>query len=125
VKRVGLSFKFMLYWTAMTWILVPLLTNMYGVIGFPITLVFLSLTFIVIVHIAHTIIPFHFIHSIYPAILSALIMSIIVLGIQQLGVSIPVFIAASLLGAASYIGILYFVFKRDVIKDIRSILKYE
>lgn len=125
IKKVGLSFRFMLYWTAMTWLLVPILTNMYGVIGLPITLVVLSLTFIVIVPIAHKIIPIHFIESIYPAILSAGIMGIIILGIEQFGISIPVFAAAVLLGGASYIGILYFLFKRDVITDIRSILKYE
>lgn len=125
VKRVGLSFKFMLYWTAMTWILVPILTNLYGPIGFPLTLVVLSLTFIVIVQIAKQIIPFNFLRSISPTILSALIMSIIVSGVKQFGVSVPVFISVGLLGGASYIGILYFLFKKDIIKDIRSILKYE
>lgn len=125
VKRVGLSFRFMLYWTAMTWLLVPILTNMYGNIGYPITLVILSLTFIVIVNIAKTIIPFTFLESISPAVLSAFIMGIIVLGITRLGVTVPVFLASSILGATSYIAFLYFIFKRDVIRDIRSILKYE
>lgn len=125
VKKVGLSFKFMIYWTVMTWVLAPILTRMYGYLGFPLTLVFLSLTFIAIVYIAKRIIPFSFIGSILPALISAALMGILVFFISKLGVTIAVFAASALLGAASYIAILYFVFKRDVFTDIRSILKYE
>ncbi len=125
LKKIGLSLKFMIYWTVISWIFVPILTRMYGMIGFPITLFIIGLTFIVIVKIAKNIIPFNFITSIYQAIISAIVMGIVVFQIQRFGVSIPVFLASSLLGASTYIGILYFVFKRDIITDIKGLMKYD
>lgn len=125
LKKIGISLRFMIYWTALSWILVPFLTNMYGMIGFPITLVIIGLTFIVIVPIAKRIIPFNFIASVYQTIIAALIMGGVVFVIQQFGVSIPVFVACALLGGATYVGILYFLFKKDIITDMRNLITYE
>ncbi len=125
LKKVGLSLKFMIYWTVMTWLLVPILSKSYGMYGLPVTLVFLSLTCIVVIIISKRIIPFNFFPSIYSSIIAAIGMSVVVFGIQTFGVSIPVFIASALIGTATYGGILFGIFKRNIIQDIRSIFKYE
>lgn len=125
LKKVGLSLKFMIYWTVMTWLLVPVLSKQYGMYGFPLTLVFLSLTCIVVVIIAKRIIPINFFRSIYSSIIAAAGMGLVVFGIQRFGVSVPVFAACALIGAAIYGGILYVVFKKNIIQDIRSIFKYD
>ncbi len=124
LKKISISFKFMIYWTAISWILVPVLTNYFGMLGFPLTLVFIGFTFIIIVPIAKRLIPFNFIGSIYQTITAALVMGVVVYQIQRFGINIPVFSASAFLGAATYIGVLYFVFKKDIITDIRSMLRH-
>lgn len=123
--KVRLSFKFMLYWTVMTWVSVPFLTKFLGIYGFPITLVFLSLTAVVIIHMARRMVPFHFLLSILPAVVAALIMSSVVFLITQLGVSYLVFFSASIIGAVVYFSILKFVFHINIASEIRSLFSHE
>ncbi len=123
--RVRLSFKFMLYWTVMTWILVPILTTLFGVYGFPITLVFLSMTAVVIIHMARRMVPFHFLLSILPAVIASLIMAAVVFLIVQLGVSYLVFFSASVVGAVIYFSVLHMIFHINILSEIRSLFSHE
>ena len=125
VGKVRLSFKFMLYWTVMTWVLVPLLTQFLGIYGFPVTLVFLSLTAVVIILLARRMVPFHFLLSVLPAVVASLIMSSVVLLISQLGTSYQIFLIASVVGVVIYLSVLHVVFRINIISEIRSLFSHE
>lgn len=71
--KVKISFYFMVFWTISTWILTPILIKIYGAIGFPITLLILSSSFIIVIYQTKKIIKFSFFKNIYPFLVSALI----------------------------------------------------
>ncbi|CAN5210394.1 MOP flippase family protein [soil metagenome] len=123
--KVKISFKFMIYWTTMTWILVPILSMKFGMLGFPITLVFLSLTFIAVIYVARRYVTFHIIESIWAPFTASIIMGVVVLSIKNLIPSYPGLLAACVGGALTYLTLLYLVFKINVVSEIKSIFKYE
>lgn len=125
VGRVKTTFKFMLYWTVMSWISIPLFTHFFGLYGYPISLVILSLTFVVIVPIARRIVDFKFIPQIVPPIIASLIMGVAVYFTTFLGVSwISVGISVAV-GVLTYITALYLLFRVNVMQEVKSFLKYE
>jgi len=82
--KVKVSLFFMIGWTVATWILTPFLTHYYGSFGFPITLVILSSSFILVIAKTKKIIPFLFLKNVFPFFLAAIIMTGIVYITQTL-----------------------------------------
>ncbi len=123
--KVKLSFKFMLYWTVMSWILIPVLSTRFGMLGFPITLVFLSLTFIAVMYVAQKYITFHFWKNIAAPFVASMVMGVVVVIVKQVFPSYMGLILPIITGATTYISVLYLIFKIDIIYELRSIVKYE
>lgn len=123
--QVKISFRFMIYWTAMTWLLVPLLSSVFGMLGFPITLVLLSLTFIVVMIIARRFVSFDFRESTTAPLLASAAMGVIVFTVKSLYPSYMGLLFSVIAGLLSYLLILYGIFKVNVIKELRSIVRYE
>jgi len=123
--KVKTTFKFMVYWTIMSWILIPILTSMYGMIGFPIALIILSLTFIAIIFVAKKYVTFSFIKQIFPGIISSLFMGVFVYITLFQAPSWIQFVASIVIGAISYVLILYLVFKINIMNEITSLIKYD
>jgi O-antigen/teichoic acid export membrane protein len=121
--RVKISFSFMIYWTVTTWILTPIMTQLFGYYGFPLVQIFLSLTFIYIIYLAKQIADFQFFKSVYPAIVSALIMGVVVLFITQLSLSWIAVIMAGCVGGITYFLLLKLLFKINLIHEVRALLK--
>ncbi len=122
--KVKTSFYFMVAWTTLTWILVPILTHFYGSFGFPITLVLLSSSFVIVINIAQRTVNFSFIKNVYQFLISSLIMTGVV--IYALKMSTPSFfslIMAILGGIISYLLILRLLFKISVFSEIKNIWK--
>lgn len=125
VGKVKTTFKFMLYWTVMSWILIPILTHYFGLYGFPLSLIILSLTFIVILQVAKKIVPFSFIRNVFPAIAASLGMGVVVYFSKGIGVNWMHIGISIILGAITYVLILSGVFRIRVIREIRSFIRYE
>ncbi|MBP7966800.1 oligosaccharide flippase family protein [Candidatus Woesebacteria bacterium] len=123
--KVKISFKFMIYWTVMTWLLVPVLSNRFGMLGFPIALVFLSLTFIAVMHVARKYVQFHFWSSIAAPFTASMIMGVIVFLVKSVYPSYPGLILAIISGGLVYLAMLYVVFKINLIEELKSMFKYE
>ncbi len=123
--KVKWSFSFMLFWTVVTWICTPLFTRMYGLYGFPVTQVILSLTCFVVVWKARTLLPFDFIRSIYRPILAAGFMGLVMSGVLALsGRSMLAIILASIAGAGVYYGTLL-LSGVNLVKELRSLFIHE
>jgi O-antigen/teichoic acid export membrane protein len=126
IGRVKISFYFMVFWTALTWILTPILIGYYGHIGFPITLVILSSTFVIVIMMTKKVIDFNFSASVYPFFFSTVLMALVVLASFNIPapreVSLIIAIAA---GIISYILSVRFIFKIDFSAEIMDILKHK
>ncbi len=124
--KVNISFAFMILWTVLTWVLTPILTNIYGYYGFPVTQVILSLFFVLVVIKARALIHFRFVLSIYRPILSAFGMFFILfLSARVLHTSFITFLVLAVTGGISYLAILYLLFKINLMTEIAALFKYE
>ncbi|MGB9883376.1 MAG: oligosaccharide flippase family protein [Microgenomates group bacterium] len=120
IGKVKISFYFMVFWTALTWILTPILTKMFNLYGFPLTLLILSLTFILVLNIAKTIVKFSFLKPTMPAIFSSLIMFLAVFTFLKITIT-PLYslFLAIFLGIISYTLSLTLIFKINLLKIYR------
>ncbi len=121
--KAKISLIFMIFWTTLTWLLTTTLTKYFGYIGFPMTQVILSSTFILVVWQAKKIIHFNFLASIYKQLITTLIMGIIIylIFLLDLPLTYRIFMMIAT-GLSSYFLILKILFKIDLIKKIRELL---
>ncbi len=124
--KAKISFFFMLFWTGITWILTPILTHTYGYFGFPITQVVLSLAFVLVLFQAKRLVNFRFWPAVYKTIIASMIMGAITVIIRLIDLPIIVtLIVVTLTGFICYLSILFFLFKINVIEEVKSLFHYE
>lgn len=121
IGQVKKNLRLMVFWTIGTWLLTPILTFKFGIYGFPLTLVFLSSTFIYVIYLAKKIVNFEFISQIFPSLTATFLMGIIVyfflyLRILKAGLAV---MGAVILGIISYGIFLYFVFRVNILRIFR------
>jgi len=125
--KVRLSFTFMFAWTIIVWIFTPLLTYFFGFYGFPLTHLLISFTFGFVVWMAKKNIPFSFLKSVKPFILSIIPAALIMYSINlyQFSNLITSIIIISFSGGLTYLAFLKYAFKLNIIKDIKYLLYQE
>ena len=121
--KAKISFFFMVVWTISIWILTPTLTKIYGNLGFPIAQLVLASSFIFVVWKAKTLVNFSFFNSIYKQLIATVMMIFLAFLIFDL-FSSPFYqlIALVSVGSSSYYLILRFLFKIDLVREIREII---
>ncbi len=120
--KVKLSFSFMLLFTFLTWILTPALTNLFGIFGFPIAHIIISITFALVIVKAKRLINFDFASSVFPFLVSTICMAVLLYTIEVF-VKLHPLILISLqivIGTTSYFFLLIFIFKINIITEARS-----
>lgn len=124
--KAKLSFFFMVIWTVAIWILTPFLTGLYGNVGFPIAQLILATSFIFVVWKAKSLVGFNFFHSIYRQIMATIVMAIIAYS-GYLIFSSPYYkiIFMTVVGSSVYFLILRFLFKINLIGEIKELFTYE
>lgn len=124
--KAKISFSFMVIWTVLTWVSTPILTKLFGLYGFPLLQVTLSLSFIFIIKEARRYISFDFVRPVYASLSATVIMGSIAFVLNIfLGFSLQSVLLIMLVGAMSYYMSLKFLFKIDVLKEIKIIFKHE
>jgi len=117
-----IPFIFMTVWTISTWILTPLLTKFFGIYGFPITIVIMSVSSIFVMLKAKKHINFKLIESINKPILAAFFMGIciylLLLIIPDPFIGIIVSIP---FGAIIYFFSMKVVFKINLITELKTL----
>jgi len=122
--KVKISFNFMVFWTISTWILTPILTKIYGGIGFPVTLLILSSTFIIVIFITKKVVNFSFIKNVLPSFFSSIIMFFSVfLFFNFLPLNFFYLFLGIFFGIIIYLFTLRFIFQIDPIKEIKILWK--
>lgn len=122
--KVKFSFSFMLLWTVMTWLLTPLLTKTYGLYGFPITHLTVSITFFIVVIQARKLVDFDFFGAIYQFIAAAAVMLSVTYVFQTFS-KMPALVNLSLtipLAALIYSGVLKLFFNINIIYEVKDFL---
>jgi O-antigen/teichoic acid export membrane protein len=122
--KAKLSFVFMVVWTTATWILTPVLTHVYGSFGFPITLVILSSSFIIVVGYAKKILKFSFLDNVSQFFISSLAMTAVCLLLASL--SFPKSLSLILIvlgGIITYLFTLRLLFKINFLKELKEFTK--
>ncbi|MEK7597840.1 MAG: oligosaccharide flippase family protein [Patescibacteria group bacterium] len=122
VGKVKITFYFMVGWTIATWVLTPILTKFFGIFGFPITLVILSSSFLLVQQETKKIIPFSFLKNILPFLFSGLVMSLFVFVLNQFTTSLPFLLILIAGGIIIYITTLIFVFKINLVEKIKLLI---
>jgi len=121
--QVKISFYFMIFWTALTWILTPLLTKTYSLYGFPFTLIILSSTFLLVIQQAKKYLEFQVIKNVFPAFISSCLM----VAATNLSFRLPfnltlTLLVAILIGIITYGLTLLLIFKVNLFKEIKLLL---
>jgi len=123
IGKVKISFYFMVGWTIATWALTPLLTKLFGVYGFPLTLVILSSSFILVQQQTKRIISFSFMKNVAPFLISGLMMGLVVFLLIRSASSLPFLLIPILGGIIAYILSLTLIFKINLIEEVRLLFK--
>ena len=122
--KAKIPFIFMLFWTIITWILTPILTHYLGYYGFPLTVMIVSFTSIFVIRKAQEFIPFHIFATIYKPFFSSIAMGIVMILIRQFfHHSIIGLLITSISGAVTYLFVLLFVFKINIINEAMNLFK--
>ncbi len=122
--KVKLSFSFMVFFTALTWILTPAFTKLYGYLGFPLVHLIVSVSFFLVLFTAKKIFKFKFFEPVYRFLLSSFIMGGILLALTLfVNIQSKYFVAVlAISGASIYLFLIIFVFRINVKKEIQSFL---
>ncbi len=124
IGKIKLSLGFMVFWTVSTWLLLIPLSKAFGMFGFPLTVLILSLTFIIVLLKARTFIAFDFLGIVTRYLVSGLGMVGVLYGARIIFASTGVWIIPLVIGAGmvTYYGILRLLFGEDLISEAREIL---
>jgi O-antigen/teichoic acid export membrane protein len=107
IGKIGITLKLMVMWTVLEWILAPILTIKFGFIGMGFDVALISFTSIIPIIIVRRYIKVEIFTNIWPSLLSASLMGVILFFISSLVVSnLATLLLMVLVGAVIYLGFL-------------------
>ncbi len=124
IGKIRLSLTFMIGWTIMMWALVYPLTRFFGIYGFPLTILAIGMTSVIVAMKARTMVPYDFVQSTYKYFISGFIMFVATFTIRYYTTDISLgFLRIGLVvvtGVSSYYFALLLIFKENLIKDLHT-----
>lgn len=120
--RVKTTLKLMVLWTALTWILTPILLSMFGYNGVAIASFLVGLTIFLTINVVKKVINFDFFSSIYKPFFISIIMSLIVyLGAKYFVVDFLTLFIIILLGAGVYATGMFIVARNELESGLKKL----
>jgi len=122
--RIKTTFKLMVMWTTLSWLIIPLLAYKFGVNGAAFGYFLLGVSSVVVIIIVRGFLPFSFSRSFLKPLISSLVMFFLVVFLRiNLPLNVKSLILLILVGAFSYLVLIYLlvgeVFKEDVKKSFK------
>lgn len=123
--RVKTTLRMMILWTAMTWILTPLLIHFYGFNGVAIASFIITLTIFITIYLVKKIVDFSLFQSIFKPAIATGILSIYLLFIANKYFihDLLSLIIVIIVGALIYLAFMYILAKKEVENDIKILFR--
>ena len=124
IGKIKLDLKFMLMWTSLTWLLVPLLARYGGLNGTALAYAVVSCSSVVVYFVVRKYVKWSILESTFVPLISSLVMSIFLLVIKRFILidDLVTLILFVILGGSTYFGILYILTGKKLLKDVEKIL---
>lgn len=121
IGKIKTTFKLMLFWTTITWILVPFLSIKFGVNGAALAYSLIGLTSIIAIYIVRRIVKFSLIDSALRPAIAALLMGIVVFGLKSfLPVNLTTVWILITTGLLVYMASTYLLIGASIITDAKK-----
>ncbi len=124
-SKIRISFYLMIFFTVSTWLLTPFLSIRFGMIGYPLTLVILSLTCIYTYIISKKYITINISQQIIPPLVSSLFMSLFIILIRALTSDLSALTLSIIGGAVLYIALLRYIFHINLVSEVRTLIRHD
>jgi len=115
IGKITLTTKFMIMWTALTWILFPVLTIKFGFIGTSIATVLVGSSSVVVWIAAQKIFNVNIIKTVIHPLISVLLMTFVLLFFQNLHLNLWVDLIGKIIIGGSIFALYTFIFSKDEI----------
>lgn len=129
VGKVLLTTRFMIMWTVLTWMLFPVLTIKYGIIGTAVATLLVGLSSIFVWFTANRLFKVNIFKTVYQPFIASVLMLIALLLFQRLNLSLLLSLIGKVLIGASVYSTYLLLFCRDditwFIQQAKSLLKKE
>lgn len=122
IGKVKITLYFMIFWTALTWILTPISIVTFGFNGFAASSFVISISSILVYLIAKRYVTFSFTKPVIRQFAASLIMLVFIALTKQMVSSFPTLFINMIMAGALYLGILYLVAGRELVKTVKFIM---
>lgn len=120
--KIKITLRLMVVWTALTWILTPILIKIYGYNGVSIASFLVTLTIVYTVYLVKQVVNFSFFTSIYKPFVATGIMGIVLSIVLQFIVrDVQTLILAIVIAGGVYLSVFYLLAGRQLLGELRTI----
>lgn len=123
IGKIGMTFKFMIMWTILTWVLVPILAISYGVSGAAVGFALVGLSSLIAIYLASKYIEVNYLQSVGKPFVAATVMGFLVIAVKSLiPVSVTQLILMITAGVVSY-AIVILLIEPSIVMVIKNQIK--
>lgn len=124
IGKIKITFKLMIMWTVLTWVLVPILALKFGVNGAALGYALVAASSVIPIYIARRYIEFSLLNGVFKPGFAAAAMAVAMLFVRsRLGISLySVWILAAV-GVISYAVSSYLIFGPSIISDVKKVVR--
>lgn len=122
IGKVKITLYFMVFWTVLTWVITPIFILNAGFNGFAAASFVISISSILVYLIAKRYVSFSFTKPVIRQLAASLVMFAFISLTKQMVNSFPTLFINMLMAGALYLGILYLVAGRELVKTIKFII---
>ena len=122
IGKVKTTLYFMVFWTALTWILTPISIIKFGFNGFAAASFIISISSILVYLIAKRYVNFSFTKPVFRQLFASIIMLIFIVLTKQMISSFATLFLDMLIAGVIYLGILYLMAGSELVKTVKFIM---
>lgn len=122
IGKVKITLMFMIFWTAATWILTPLLIVKYGYNGFAFASFLISITSVAVFIVARRYVYFSFIKPVARQFFAAVLMFVFIEFTKNIISSFPILFINIFIAAIFYFIIIFFLARSELVKTLKFII---
>lgn len=123
IGKIKVTFKLMIFWTILSWVIIPVLAIFYGVNGVAYGYALIGVSSIIAIRVAIRYVDIDFIGSILRPLLAASVMGVLnIFLIFLMPKSFLTLITVMTLGVVVYLAILYLIFGKQLVVDVKKFI---